>query len=90
MATLAAFLAISAAAVAVMLRFLFALESDIRSTATHPALTRVYVYHARARAVPVLALVYSNPKHVLRARTGALRALVLSKAQSKASSTKEA
>jgi hypothetical protein len=66
MLVLVAFLAISAMAVAVLLRFLFAVESDIRSIAARPAEVSVFAHRNVRRTetfgrASALTLVRSNP-----------------------------
>lgn len=69
MLVMATFFSVSAVAVVVMVRFCFALESDIRSVAKRPAMTQVFLRRhvhrpeAASRAASALLLVYSNPAH---------------------------
>jgi hypothetical protein len=75
---LAAFLSICAVGVAFLLRFLFALESDIRTHGTHSArVERIRAHRVAApsvatRAEPALALVHSHPR-LARAAVGRTR-----------------
>jgi len=74
MLVLTAFLSICAAGVAFLLRFLLALESDLRAQGKHPArLERIHRYRVPARSqagntAPAMVVIYSNPG--LAHRTG--------------------
>jgi hypothetical protein len=76
MLVLAAFLAICAMGVAFLLRFLFALESDLRAQGKHPArVERIHTCRIPARSVagsaaPALVLVHSNLGLAQPARRG--------------------
>jgi L-asparagine transporter-like permease len=77
MLVLTAFLSICAAGVAFLLRFLFALESDLRVHGKHPARVErirtggVPVSIAAVEAAPALVLIHSNPGLARRATAAA-------------------
>jgi hypothetical protein len=74
MLVLAAFLSISAVFVAFLLRFVFALEADVRSRKQHPVrVERIWTHRMPSLAVAQgsasgLALVHSNPRMAPQAR----------------------